>query len=78
MKLKELEEKLRSGHFKLTIIMLGEKQPLFEAIPTNSQINKYSDLEVAYVDCTQEVGELSPLTHSVTIRPILEIVCIKE
>ena len=78
MTLQDIEPLLRSNHFKLTIIAVGEHEPLFEGIPSNTQINKYSDLKIAYIDCTEEVSELSPLTHSVTIRPIIEIVCVKD
>ena len=76
MKLREIEELLNTNHFQLTIVEGNDKAPLFENIPNNTQLNKYSELEVICIDTIPEISGISPITRAVSIRPIIQVVCL--
>lgn len=70
MKLVELLSMTLSNHFALRVVgTLSEKR--YERVDYHG--HEYDDYEVLNIDCTCEVEQPSPITHSVSVRPILLI-----
>lgn len=70
MKLVELLSMTLSNHFALRVVgEINEKR--YKIIDYRG--HEYDNYEVLNIDCTTEVEQPSPITHSVNVRPILLI-----
>lgn len=70
MKLVEFLSMTLSNHFALRVVgTLNESR--YKIVDYHG--HEYDDCEVLNVDCTCEVEQPSPITHSVSVRPILLI-----
>ena len=75
MKFIDLMPLIRTNHFKVEII--GEQKPLMYDEYMISLNHKCGGYDVINIECSTEVEDESPITHSRAIRPII-VVTIKE
>lgn len=79
MKLSELLELIRTYHFYLWVHKDGvaDVGDMY-ANWNNAKKRKFDDCEVITIDCRLETSKASPITHSIDVRPIFEIVIREE
>ena len=72
MTLIDFVSKCNTNHFKVRIIFSRDRvlETDYGSL-THKQQEDFRDNEVISIDCTTEVEKESPITHTISIRPIL-------
>ena len=75
----ELFDLLDTNHFRLVVMEKNSKDPLLDTMGNDYyHYKKYGPLKVIGLDAISEVSEASFITHSVTIRPVIQITLLME